>query len=57
MLASSVLAVDLLPIRIAGHLLGTLAGTAIYVVFAASAAVAYRRLTGPVVDQGRKDVK
>lgn len=51
MLASSVLAVDLLPIRIAGHLLGTLASGAIYVIFAASAAVAYRRLTGAVVPQ------
>ncbi len=49
MLASNVLAVDLLPIRIAGHLLGTLAGGAIYVVFAASAAIAYRRLSGPGV--------
>jgi hypothetical protein len=46
MLASNFLAVDLLSIRIIGHLLRALAGGAIYVVFAASAAVAYRWLTG-----------
>jgi hypothetical protein len=46
LLAANFLNVDLLPIRIAGHLLTFLAGTIIFVVFAAAAAVAYRRLTG-----------
>jgi hypothetical protein len=45
MLAANFLNVELLPIRIGGYLLGMLATNAIYVVFAASAAVAYRRLT------------
>jgi hypothetical protein len=46
MIASSLFNTELLGFQIAGHLLETLARGSVWIVFAASAAVAYRRLTG-----------
>jgi len=52
MIASSLFNTELLGFQIAGHLLETLARSVVWVVFAASAASAYRRLTDAAQERG-----